>query len=160
MHVRAPVCLAAFALLASAPTLAAPPAAPDVTAGAENRQLIFDWDAVAGASSYQLWFKMDLNAAFTAVGSPIGAPQHRARVNISVHKLNWTQARYKVSACNGDGCTDSPALGVQGLMLDAIGYFKASNTGTDTSSAVASRSVQTARRSSSARRTRTAPPRA
>lgn len=131
MHARALIRFAAIAALASAPILAAPPAAPDVTAGAENRQIIFDWDAVAGATSYQLWFKMDRTAAYTAVGSPLSASQHRARMNISVHKLNWVHARYKVAACNADGCTSSAELSVQNLMLDSIGYFKASNTDAD-----------------------------
>jgi hypothetical protein len=131
MHVRALICVSAFAAMASAPSFAAPPAAPQVTAGADLKQLVFDWDSVAGAASYQLWFKSASNSSFTAVGSPIAAPQHRALVNISVHKLNWRQARYKVAACNPSGCTDSAAIPVQDLMLDAIGYFKASNTGAD-----------------------------
>jgi len=131
MHARALICLAAFAVLSSTPLLAAPPAAPQVTVGADLKQLVFDWNSVANAASYQLYFKSASNSSFTAVGSPIAAPQHRARVNISVHKLNWRQARYKVAACNSSGCTDSAAIPVQDLMLDAIGYFKASNTGAD-----------------------------
>jgi hypothetical protein len=129
MHVRALFFLAAFAGLASAQS---PPAAPVVTVGAENRQLIFDWDPVPGATSYFLVFKMDRNSSYVPVsnGPPIAAPTHRARVNISVHKLNWRQARFKVAACNGP-CTYSDEVSVQDLMLDAIGYFKASNTGMD-----------------------------
>jgi len=131
MHVRALNCLAALATLVSAPSFAALPAAPQVTVGADLKQLVFDWNSVAGATSYQLWYKASASAAFTAVGSPIAPPQHHARVSVSVHKLNWQQARYKVAACNASGCRHSAEIPVQNLMLDAIGYFKASNTGAD-----------------------------
>ena len=128
MYARALIGFAAFAALASAPSFAAPPA-PQVTVGAGLRQLIFDWDSVPTAASYQLWYKRSSSSSFTVLGSPIAAAQHRARVNISVHKLLWPQARYKVAACNASGCTDSAEIPVQNLMLDAIGYFKASNPG-------------------------------
>ena len=131
MHVRALMLFTAVAGLASAQSLAAPPAAPEVTVGADLKQLVFDWSSVPDAATYQLYYKMDAAAPFTAVGNPIAAPQTRARVSISVHKQNWVQSRYKVAACNASGCTDSAAISVQDQMLDAIGYFKASNTGAD-----------------------------
>lgn len=131
MHVRALVVLAALASLASASALAAPPAAPVVTVGAENRQLIFDWDPVPGALGYQLVYKMDSHSSFSNVGGPVPPGQYTFRANISVHRLNWWQARFAVAACNNSGCTNSAEISVQGLMLDAIGYFKASNTDAD-----------------------------
>ena len=131
MHARALTCLAAFAALASTPSFAAPPAAPEVTVGADLKQLVFDWDSVAEATSYQLWVKPGSTFSFTALGSAMPASQHQARVKVPVHRLNWTQARYKLAACNASGCTDSAELAVQDLMLDAIGYFKASNPGAE-----------------------------
>ena len=50
------------------------------------------------------------------------------RVNIAVHLQNWASARYIVAACNAAGCTDSAEIFPKNLMLDTIGYFKASNT--------------------------------
>jgi hypothetical protein len=129
MHIRGLMGLAGVVALLSSPALAAPPVAPEVTVGADLKQLVFDWDSVPGASSYQLWYRASSGAPFTPVGGPIAAAQNSARVNISVHKLNWAQARYKVSACNSSGCTDSAEVSVQDLMLDAIGYFKSSKPG-------------------------------
>jgi hypothetical protein len=123
---RALVCLFAFTGYAAAQS--APPAPPQVTVGAELKQLIFDWDRVATADYYQLLYKPDAPSAFAPVGDPIIAPRSRARVNIAVHEQNWPESRYKVSACNVIGCQDSAELSVNDLMLDTIGYFKASNT--------------------------------
>jgi hypothetical protein len=105
------------------------PAAPEVTVGADLKQLLFDWDPVPGATHYKLFYNPDGSAGgYAPLGDPILAPRTRARVNLAVHLVPWATARYKVAACNDAGCTRSRAVDPQELMLDTIGYFKASNT--------------------------------
>jgi hypothetical protein len=104
--------------------LAAPLAAPVITVGASNiKQLQFDWPSVPGASRYELWYLVGPGGQWvkyleTAGHGPI------IRINVSVHLLDWRTARYRVAACNASGCTNSAAVGVQGLALDAVGYLK------------------------------------
>ena len=45
-------------MLAAPESNAATPAAPNVTVGADIKQLIFDWDDVAGAAYYRLMYKV------------------------------------------------------------------------------------------------------
>ena len=111
--------------LALAPlALAAPPAAPVVTVGASNiKQLQFDWPGVPGASRYELWYLVGAGGQWVKSAETAG---HRPiiRINVSVHLLDWRTARYRVAACNADGCTNSAQVGVQNLALDAVGYLK------------------------------------
>ena len=44
--------LAAVFVVAASSSHAAPPAAPSVTVGADIKEFVFDWDAMAGASFY------------------------------------------------------------------------------------------------------------
>jgi hypothetical protein len=103
-------------------TLAAPPA-PQATASAAGvKQLRFSWNAVSGATGYELWFKPAVNGApvryFQLPGS-----QRSAINNISVHLLDWPNVRYWVNACDASGCTPSSELSVNNLRLDTIGMF-------------------------------------
>jgi hypothetical protein len=102
--------------------LAAPPA-PQATASAGGiKQLRFDWNAVPGATRYELWFKNNANATpvryFQVPGS-----QRSVTNNVSVHLLDWPNVRYWVNACDSSGCTSSSQLSVNNLMLDTIGLF-------------------------------------
>jgi trimeric autotransporter adhesin len=108
--------------------LAQVPAALQVTAGADLKQLIFDWEPVPGATSYQLFHKPTRTASFSPVGEPIPASLTQTRVNVAVHLERWSVSRYLVAACNASGCQRSEPVAVSEHMLDAIGYFKASNT--------------------------------
>jgi hypothetical protein len=122
--------IALMLTLLSAASAAAPtrPAAPQVTVGADLKQLIFDWSPVAGATHYRLLENPDGHSGFRQVGANILPPLTRARLSISVHLQRWSSARYIVSACNTAGCTDSASIFPQNLMLDTIGYFKDFNT--------------------------------
>ena len=122
--------LAAFAaLLAISSTASAQtrPAAPQVTVGADLKVLRFDWNPVPGAHFYRLWVKPG-GTRYIAVGDRIPASVTQAEHIIPVHLTDWQRTRYVVTACNSAGCTHSAALNPQRLMLDTIGYFKASNT--------------------------------
>jgi hypothetical protein len=101
---------------------AAPPTAPVVDTSADVKLLNFDWDPVPGSNYYQLWFRANNGASWTRFMELPAATPH-AYNNISVHLLDWDQARYQVKACNADGCGTS-TLGVKTHMLESIGYFK------------------------------------
>lgn len=126
-----PIVLILTVLSASSAAAPARPGAPQVTVGADLKQLIFDWSPVAGATHYRLLENRDGHSGFRQVGANILPPLTRARLSISVHLQRWSSARYIVSACNTAGCTDSAPVFPSGLARDAIGYFKASNTNAD-----------------------------
>src|SRR5689334_20567507 len=118
------------ALLLLAPVSnAAAPDTPHVTVGADIKQLVFDWDAVAGVTYYRLLVRAG-TAPYKPVIDNIPASSTRVRLSISAHLLRWTRTHYALAACNASGCTNSAEISPQNLMLDAIGYFKASNTET------------------------------
>lgn len=120
--------LFAVSLLAAPLAKAAPPA-PQVTVGADIKQLIFDWDSVTGAGYYRLLYKIGAGAYKPLIDN-IPASTTQAKLSIAVHLLPWTLIHYAVAACNTSGCTNSAAISPQNLMLDSIGYFKASNSQT------------------------------
>jgi hypothetical protein len=104
------------------------PAAPVVTAGANLKELTFDWDRVPGAYTYWLLEKKSPGAAFTRIGNRIPGGRTRAAVFVVAHRFDWDATRYAIAACNMAGCTLSAAIDPKPLMLDVIGYVKASNT--------------------------------
>jgi len=129
---RVPICLtAALALLAASASNAQTPvrpAAPQVTVGADLKQLIFDWDSVPTATRYQVLVNATGNSGFVPLGDPIPATQTRATISIAVHLQRWASALYIVSACNAAGCRDSATIFPRDQMLDTIGYLKSSNS--------------------------------
>ncbi|MEO8017403.1 MAG: hypothetical protein ABI769_06295 [Pseudomonadota bacterium] len=132
MRVSILAALAAVLMPAAAPHCFAQspalPAAPQVTVGAPVLKVLqFNWLPVPGATQYELYFKPNASSPFALYGNPIQAPRTIASLTIPVHTLDWVNARYKVSACNAAGCTDSAEISVQDLMLTSIGYVKASN---------------------------------
>jgi hypothetical protein len=129
---RLPIYAASLSLLASAAFAADNrPAAPQVTVGADLRELIFDWDPVPGAAHYELLANPDGHSGFTSVSGQIPASRTRAGVSVSVHLQHWSSALYMVAACNAAGCRNSAPVSASDQMLDAIGYLKASNTNAD-----------------------------
>jgi hypothetical protein len=116
-----------LSLAAHAQTTTNPPAAPQVTIGAQLKALRFDWNPVPGATYYRLWKKTG-TAAYVAVDGTLPASSTSTRHYISVHREVWATTLYQLRACNAAGCSASAPLNPQPLMLDTIGYFKASNT--------------------------------
>src|SRR4051812_8788119 len=106
---------------------AAPPAAPQVTTGADIKLLRFDWNYVPRANTYELWLRANAGAA-PARFSETPSSRPRAINNVSAHLLDWAQARYFVKACNPSGCTSSAEIPVDDLVFDALGYFKSGAT--------------------------------
>jgi hypothetical protein len=117
-----------LATLFASAAVAAPPPAPTITVAATDiKQLQFDITPVSRANWYELWFRSNPGAHWTQYGrTPAQRP--RIRANTSVHLLDWKQARFYVKACNPGACTQSNEVGVDGLQLEAIGYFKPATT--------------------------------
>lgn len=107
---------------------ASPPAAPVVTAGADLKHFTFDWDPVPGADAYWVLEKKTAGSPFVRIGDAIPGGRTRASVFVATHLFDWDVTRYAVAACNAAGCTRSTPIDPRPLMLDTIGYFKASNT--------------------------------
>jgi hypothetical protein len=116
--------LALVALAFASTASAIPPPAPIFTVAATDiKQLQFDITPVPRVSWYELWFRP--NAAAAWVKYTETAAQHpRIRINVSVHLLDWREARYVIRACNPGGCGSSSERGVDGEQLAALGFFK------------------------------------
>ena len=123
LHIAKTGATLALALLATLPAFAAPPAAPEVTVGADIKQLRFDWEPVPQTNFYELWFKANANVPYVKLGESKPWRPYAIRT-IPVHLLDWDQARYQVKACNATGCSASAPVSVTDHTADAIGYFK------------------------------------
>jgi hypothetical protein len=106
------------------------PAPPALTITSDTKQLIFEWSAVPGATHYRLQRNPDGASGFTQVGA-YAQNATRATLDIAVHRHDWVNARYRLEACNADRCSASGASSAIDAMVQAIGYFKASNTDPD-----------------------------
>lgn len=104
-----------------------PPQAPTLTLGVAPKQLRFTWNTVDGANLYRLRVNPDGASGFTPVAD-IPSPQTRFDLDVAVHLHDWPNARYLLDACNNAGCTGSNEVTAAASVLQAIGYFKASNT--------------------------------
>jgi hypothetical protein len=122
------LCLVALAASASCFAQTTVPAIPSLTAGAEIKGLRFDWEPVADASWYEFEYKAHKNAAFLQHGDDLPASVTTARHRLPLHLYDWTDARYRVAACNSAGCARSPEVSVSLLRRDAVGYFKPAET--------------------------------
>ncbi|MFH1017528.1 MAG: Ig-like domain-containing protein [Pseudomonadota bacterium] len=105
----------------------APPTAATLTVGYGIKQLEFSWDAVAAATHYKFFENPDGASGFTQLGSDLTGTTYTRE--LAVWRHNWAGALYRVEACNAGGCTPSNEVGTAGALLSAVGYFKASNTG-------------------------------
>lgn len=92
------------------------------------KSITFTWPKVSGATHYKLFVNPDGASGFTQVGSDIVTTS--SAVSIPVHLTQWLKVRYLVEAHDAGGViATSPSIGISSLMLDTIGYAKASNTG-------------------------------
>ncbi len=87
----------------------------------------FGWTDVADATFYRLLEDPDGSSGYIPLGDPIPGGVQRFEHYVPLpHRAN---ARYILQSCNEGGCSDSPPLSVEGTLAEAIGYFKAGNTG-------------------------------
>jgi cysteine-rich repeat protein len=84
----------------------------------------FSWTPVVGAEFYQLFHSLDGGQNFSQVGpSEILDVAHTLIVPLHLR----LGAQYRLRACNSQSCSDSASIEVAGHLVEAIGYFKASN---------------------------------
>jgi FG-GAP repeat len=102
-----------------------PPSAPAMSLGFGVKELRFSWLAVSGATYYRLLENPDGVSGYTQVESDVTATSvnHTIPVHLRVN------ASYVLEACNPAGCTASAPQSIGASLTQAIGYFKASNTG-------------------------------
>ena len=108
------------------PTPAAP-AAPSVSMALTLKQAQLSWAAVSGATHYRVWQSPDSSTAF----SQVGADQTGTSASLALALHKQVNARYRVQACNAGGCSDSNIVTVASQLTQAVGYVKASNTGSN-----------------------------
>ena len=99
-----------------------------VTVSAKQAKVLsFSWNDV-GADHYKLLKNPDGVSGYNQIGENISTTS--VDEAISVHLQDWVNASYMVQSCDASGtCADSAVITATTAMLNAIGYFKASNTG-------------------------------
>lgn len=103
-----------------------PPDAPTLQLHfSQIKQFDFTWAAVAGADRYQLWERVDADADFVQLGDDILGTSVSRTMPLHLR----VGAGYMLKACNDLTCTPSEPLDVVDSLVDAIGFFKASNPG-------------------------------
>jgi hypothetical protein len=111
-------------------------APPSGTAGALSgslavKALTLSWSAAAEATSYRVQRRTG-DGSWVDEGEPIAAPTTSTVLALSVHRVDWVTARYRVAVCNARGCNATTTeLSVLDRIAGAIGYLKASNTDPD-----------------------------
>ena len=103
------------------------PAIPAATIGFATKQLRFSWPAADGATYYRVLEDTAGSGTFAQIGGDLTALTFTRDIT-AIHTFNWA-ARYQVQACNSNGCSTSTTLSASSGVLQTIGYFKASNTG-------------------------------
>lgn len=101
-------------------------AAPTLSVSFGVKQMHFSWNAISNAAYYRIYQNPDGVSGFTQLDGDITATSYAH--SIAVHRLNWPVVRYLLEACNAAGCIASKEVNTLSDVLQAIGYFKASNT--------------------------------
>ncbi|MGE0867868.1 MAG: hypothetical protein AB7P03_04875 [Kofleriaceae bacterium] len=90
------------------------------------KEVELSWKPYDGATEYHVL--ENTAAGFVQIGSALPPTTLRVTLPLSVHEIDWTNARYRLQACTQAGCIDSPAISISDSMLSTIGYVKATNT--------------------------------
>ena len=91
-----------------------------------TKTLRFTWDDVADETEYRLLENPDGMSGFTQVATIAADTTSYDHVVSLPARIN---AQYILESCNANGCNDSITVFVNSSIVDAIGYFKASNAG-------------------------------
>lgn len=111
------------------PTIANNPEEPSLAVSAGVKQLRFSWEKTLFTTHYTLMTSSDSGMNFNnLVSDNITALKYTE--NIAVHRLDWPNTQYQLSACNLITCTASISLSTADKVLETIAYIKAFNTGT------------------------------
>lgn len=104
------------------------PSAPsDATLQYDIKTFRFTWTDVEDATHYKLLENSDGNTGYVQVGNDIA--QGVQSFNHYVALFQRINASYILQACNSNGCVDGEIITISGTLANAIGYFKAGNTG-------------------------------
>lgn len=100
------------------------------------RQVALDW-SVSGAGAaaiaeYRVQMQASDAAAYVELAAGLPASDTTATAALpDLTAIDWAQARVRVQACDAAGtCVASDAQPLVGMLASAVGYLKASNTGT------------------------------
>ena len=85
------------------------------------------WQPTRAADFYRVLENPDGISGFTAVSGELDASTEFYDHRVALHKR--VNARYMVEACNSEGCALSAQQLIEGNLIEAIGYIKASNPG-------------------------------
>jgi hypothetical protein len=91
------------------------------------KQFNLSWTPALGAQYYQVLESVNEGEPHAQVGDDVLG----LAMSLTVPLYRRVNASYVVRACNDFACTDSAAVDVEGSLVEAVGYFKASNTGAD-----------------------------
>ncbi|MDC0672206.1 hypothetical protein [Nannocystis radixulma] len=109
-------------------TIEPPPGFPEATtlqlSFSAIKRFEFSWSAAAGATHYRLRERLPDADDYVQLGEDI--PDESISLEMPLHLR--IGASYILQACNAEGCTDSEPVDVVDSMVEAVGYFKASNT--------------------------------
>jgi len=104
-----------------------PPAKPVLTVSGGFMSLQFHWPSDTTADAFRLLADQTGGGTFAA-GDSLSGSATSTITEITVHRFDWANARFKLEACNTAGCVESDPISVSDAMAAAIGYAKASNT--------------------------------
>jgi hypothetical protein len=103
------------------------PTAPVVTTSAGDQQLTFSWPAEEGVTSFKLTQNSVSSGGVAHVYPSVPGTATQTTLDVSVHRVDWNDARFVVTACNGVFCSDSAPIDATTISQQAITYLKASN---------------------------------
>lgn len=95
---------------------------------APDKTIQISWAPVAGTEVYRVFENPDGRSGFVQIGDDLNASATEFNHRVALYER--PDAQYFVQACNDAGrCVNSDNLFVSGTLDQAVGYFKASNTG-------------------------------
>jgi len=105
-----------------------PPGAPVLAVTGSTKRFSLAWTRPARANFYRVYKTLETDSDYAPLSADLLTDTFDD--DIGVHLENWSHLRYRVDACNSTGCTPS-APGIPQEHLSTIGYFKASNSHTN-----------------------------
>ncbi len=90
------------------------------------KTITFAWTTVDDATEYQLNEATDGSNVFTPIAT---LPATSTTYDHEIFLPDRSNARYTLTACTAEGCTDTSIVTIDTLIPSLIGYVKASNTG-------------------------------
>jgi len=100
---------------------------PDLSLTPEPvKKLLIEWDEVPGAEEYRLFENKDSQSGFEQIASFEG---DISSYQLDMAVLKRLGAQYILEVCAAGECVSSDTVQVDESIIEAVGYYKASNTG-------------------------------